>query len=279
MSNATLIYEGMKSFADIKGLIGSQETLFIDFKTTKSIDGKLSDDDKKNFSKAASGFAHQEGGVIVWGIRATKDDNGVDHATKLAPIKNPKVFKQELESYIKIATEPVLDGIINKTIFDNDTSTIGLGYIISFFPRSNTVHRALGKNEHDFYKRHGDGFVSLSTSDIKALFFREIAPDLELFITPHWRCFFNNLLGGFSKNATIYIGFPEKRPETVGWFDEAGNNNFPLGRLVKSGMAGFEKSFMTSPGIVIHPGEELTLFTFAGMSNTDLAKFSYKIFA
>ena len=72
-SNATLYFESLREYKDIQELIGTQENLFVDFKETRGIYGKMHEDDKKNFSKAASGFAHQEGGVIVWGIEARKD--------------------------------------------------------------------------------------------------------------------------------------------------------------------------------------------------------------
>jgi hypothetical protein len=68
MSNASLIYESLRNYADIKGLLGRQEDIFLDFKTRSAKwnkPGFLSDDERRLYSKAASGFAHQEGGVLI----------------------------------------------------------------------------------------------------------------------------------------------------------------------------------------------------------------------
>ena len=50
---------------------------------------KLMDDDRKNYSKALSGFANSDGGVIVWGIGAP--GSGPNERTK-HPIHNVNSF-------------------------------------------------------------------------------------------------------------------------------------------------------------------------------------------
>ena len=174
-SNATLYFESLREYKDIQELIGTQENLFVDFKETRGIYGKMHEDDKKNFSKAASGFAHQEGGVIVWGIEARKDKDGVDQVNGLKPIQDVKIFKQELDDYVKNATEPILDGIDSRIIFENDNAQSNKGFVVSYFPKSYREHRAIYKSKNKelsgFYKRHGAGFSVLTTAEIKALFF------------------------------------------------------------------------------------------------------------
>jgi hypothetical protein len=120
MSNASLIYEGLSNFDDIKGLIGKQEDIFLDFKESRTTNGALLDDDKAHFSKTASGFAHQEGGVLVWGIGARKGEDDVDEAKELKPIGNIRRFLSALNDYIKYSTEPVVDGIQNRLIYESD---------------------------------------------------------------------------------------------------------------------------------------------------------------
>src|SRR6266567_2743333 len=180
MNNASLIFDSLNSFADIRALLGTQEDIFLDFKESYSKTGALLDDDKAHFSKAASGFAHQEGGVLVWGIEARKGANGIDEAVSLKPITSNKRFLSGLNDYVKYSTEPVVDGIQNRVIYENDDESSNKGYAVSLFPKSGSEHRALGKNTSDFYKRHGDSFSPLSTADIRALFFRSSSPDLEL---------------------------------------------------------------------------------------------------
>src|SRR5271157_1661570 len=120
MDNASLIYDSLKNYKDIKALIGTQEDIFLDFKESRTSTGALLDDDKAHFSKAASGFAHQEGGVLVWGIEARKGVDGIDQATNLKPIANIRRLLSDLNDYVKVSTEPVVDGIMNRIIYEND---------------------------------------------------------------------------------------------------------------------------------------------------------------
>ena len=99
MDNASLIYDSLKNYKDIKALIGTQEDIFLDFKESRTSTGALLDDDKAHFSKAASGFAHQQGGVLVWGIEARKGEDGIDEATDLKPISNIKGFLSALNDH------------------------------------------------------------------------------------------------------------------------------------------------------------------------------------
>lgn len=154
LSNAISIYNSLTKYKDIMNLIGKQEGIFLDFKETRTKTGKMLDDDKAHFSKAASGFAHQEGGILVWGIEARKVANDVDQAISLKPIINAKAFYSDLNDYIKYATEPIVDGILHRIIFENDDETKNEGFVVSYFPKSDREHMALGNTSHDFYKRH-----------------------------------------------------------------------------------------------------------------------------
>ena len=97
MNNASLLYEGIESYKDIQELVGKHEDMFLDFKETRSNNGKMLEGDKSNFCKAASGFAHQEGGILVWGIEAREDKaTGVDCAKNLKPVDNVEAFVSDL---------------------------------------------------------------------------------------------------------------------------------------------------------------------------------------
>lgn len=89
-----------------------------------------------HFSKAAGGFAHQEGGVVVWGIEARKDQTGTDQAIALKPIPNVTAFISSLNDYTKYSTEPVVDGIIHKPVFEHDRKAPNKGFAVSYFPKS-----------------------------------------------------------------------------------------------------------------------------------------------
>jgi hypothetical protein len=284
MDNAPLIYDSLKTFAEVKGLIGKQEDIFLDFKESRSTNGVLLDDDKKHFSKAASGFAHQEGGVLVWGIEARKGEDGVDEATELKPIANIKGFLSSLNDYIKYSTEPVVDGIRSRLIYENDDENLNKGYAVTYFPKSGSEHRALGKTRHDFYKRHGDSFVPLSTADIRALFFRSISPDLELKVLPEpggsLRLSLRNRGGGIAKYTSAHIGWT---PNAGGiWYDGEGNNAFKVGAYVYNRQEPYSIQFIANPNVVVHPDEEISILTgpsVFGGQRPKILKIFYRLFA
>jgi hypothetical protein len=284
MNNASLIYDSLRSFADIRALIGMQEDIFLDFKESHGTNGALLEDDKAHFSKAASGFAHQEGGVLVWGIEARKGEGGVDEATELKPIANIKGFLSGLNDYVKYSTEPVVDGMRSRVIYENDDENSNKGFAVTFFPKSGSEHRALGNTKHDFYRRHGDSFVPLSTADIRALFFRSFSPDLELRVAREGgllRFVLYNKGRGVAKYPSVLIGLT---PNVGGqWADGAGNS-FPF----KTGWMEFNRpepytiQFMTNADVVVHPDQEFCILrgpVQMGAQRTEISRVVYRLFA
>ena len=112
MDNASLIFDSLSCYDSITAFIGKQEDIFLDFKESRTSSGALLDDDQAHFSKAASGFAHQQGGMLVWGIEARKDADGIDEATALKP------------DHIKPAAEKAGVGRIGWQTFRHSFSTL-----------------------------------------------------------------------------------------------------------------------------------------------------------
>ncbi|MGH9377924.1 MAG: AlbA family DNA-binding domain-containing protein [Terriglobia bacterium] len=285
MNNASLIYESLNNYSAIVALIGKQEDIFLDFKESRSTNGALLDDDKAHFSKAASGFAHQEGGVLVWGIEARKGSNEIDEAKALKPIANIKKFLAGLNDYIKYSTEPVVDGIQNRIIFENDDQKTNKGYAITFFAKSDAEHRALGNNRSDFYKRHGDSFSPLSTADIRALFFRSFSPDLELRVKggpgeqPH-RFSLYNRGRGVAKFPSMQIGFD--RPVRGLWEVGDGNPKVEIGAIVRVLQGKYALQFIANASLVVHPDQEIYLLAGPysdGVTETVISNIFFRIFA
>lgn len=57
---------------------GQQEHVQLEFKTLNS--PGFNRDDKKNLAELLSGFANSQGGIIIWGVDARRDNQGVDRA-------------------------------------------------------------------------------------------------------------------------------------------------------------------------------------------------------
>ena len=62
-----------------------EENLHLDFKTLSG-PGLSASDDRHNFAKALSGFANSDGGIVVWGVDARKNADGIDCVTELKPV-------------------------------------------------------------------------------------------------------------------------------------------------------------------------------------------------
>src|SRR5689334_6385899 len=85
------------SAEDIERFIadGQEENLHLEFKTVGSADLKRTED-KQNLAKCMSGFANSNGGIIIWGVQANKDTDGVDRATARQHIKPLRLFLSRL---------------------------------------------------------------------------------------------------------------------------------------------------------------------------------------
>ena len=289
MENAILFYQETDCYNNIVELLGKQEEIFLDFKETRTIEGRMLEDDRSTFSKAASGFAHQEGGVLVWGIEAREDPaTEIDCAIDLKPINNVKRFLSDLNKYIKDSTEPAVDGIQHKVIFENDDENSNRGFVVSLFPKSNQVHKALGpgKTRHRFYRRHGDSFVPLdSTADIRALFFRSLSPDLQLNVFPKilkglsvspfgsgvpfgLGFALENRGTGIAKNCSVSVllqGEEQFSWDAQEWFNPEGTYVYIIAQLldnydrVKGKTRSSSRYIKLNPGIVICPEEEIEI--------------------
>jgi len=65
--------------------------------------GELNREDRENLGVALSAFSNSRGGLIVWGVTARKDDDGVDCATALQPIANIDRFKADVTRLVSQA--------------------------------------------------------------------------------------------------------------------------------------------------------------------------------
>jgi hypothetical protein len=209
-----------------------------------------------------------------------------------------KQFKQALEQYVPLATDPILDGVVHKIIFESDSEISNCGFVISYFPRSNRVHRALGGTTNDFYKRHGDSFVPLSTEDIRSLYFRTLAPDLEFItregqrhmmsgsagaqVSCNYKFGLRNCGEGVAKYVSMYVGLTELGPiNSVRVWDGEGSEHFGLGRTVTTDYAYHGQHFILNGDIVIYADETLFLFSMtlqAGGGQLQ-PRFKFKLYA
>lgn len=134
----------------------------------------LHENDRNNLAKAISGFGNSEGGVIVWGVDASRD---MDYADVVArskmPIENVARFISWLEGSISGRTIPAHPGVQNRAI---DTGA-GNGFVLTLIPKSNlTPHQSIYDSR--YYMRAGSAFLPVPHSVLAAMFGRRPQPIL-----------------------------------------------------------------------------------------------------
>ena len=86
MNAPRAIYNGIADVQDILTLKGKEEDLFLEVKRATV---PMSQDDKENLAIALSGFANSAGGVLIFGLVATKKGaDGADVIAKVAPLND-----------------------------------------------------------------------------------------------------------------------------------------------------------------------------------------------
>jgi hypothetical protein len=154
-----------------------EEHLLLDFKRVAR-DDLSRDDDKRNLAKALSGFANSAGGLIVWGVDARKDAEGVDRAVGTEPIPNAARFVSRLNELTGELVTPLVDGVRHRAI--PLAASGASGYAVSLIPPSDAgPHMAKGP-EHRYYKRSGDSFYKMEHFDLEDMFGRRRRPRLVL---------------------------------------------------------------------------------------------------
>src|SRR5215469_16821809 len=110
-----------------------QEHLHLDFKLVTSA-ALAHRDDRKTFATAVSGFANSSGGLIVWGVDARKNQEGIDCVVGLPGITNIDQMIARLNQLTGEAVEPSAGGIVHRAIH----GTGDRGFAVSKVPESDS---------------------------------------------------------------------------------------------------------------------------------------------
>lgn len=157
---------------------GCREDLHLDFKRKSNpYVPSLNEDDRRNYSRALSGFANSDSGLIIWGVGAP----GVGTAERSKhPIRSVKAFAEFLDSYISRLVSPPIMSASNHVIFEDEEKDIG--YVASYIPKSDRApHRAEAEGSKHYYKRYGESFKIAEHYELEYMFGRRLAPDLQVF--------------------------------------------------------------------------------------------------
>jgi hypothetical protein len=166
----------IESYVELK----QEEHLHLDFTTLKNAELTIRDD-KLNIARCISGFANSSGGIIVWGIDARKNSDGIDCATKVVELRKPAVLVSRLNTLSGEATSPIIDGIRHKPIVNYKS---GGGVVATFVPETDGGPFMALLGEQRYYKRSGDSFYQMEHFDLEDMFGRRQKPNLEMIIQP-----------------------------------------------------------------------------------------------
>lgn len=153
-----------------------EEHLHLDFKLVKS-PSLTSSDDRRNLAAALSGFANSAGGLIIWGVEARKNAEGVDCAGSLAPLEQVQLLVTRLNSLTGEATDPGIDGVRHRSIEIGG----GRGFAATMVPESETGPHMAKLGDNRYYRRIGDRFYRMEHYDIADMFGRRRKPKLIVF--------------------------------------------------------------------------------------------------
>jgi hypothetical protein len=169
-----IIFDRLQSdgLATLQELVAvrQEENLYIDFKL-KENPGRtgLTDDDKRNLGKALSGFSNSDGGVLIWGIDASKGADNIDCAQGLSPISNLAQFERNIKSLIPTSLMPANTDIEVFSVLK--AAGTDVGFLVLKVGRSHRrPHRSEIKGDKRYYRRVGDNFFLLEHYELEDMF-------------------------------------------------------------------------------------------------------------
>ncbi len=173
-NDLTSYFHSIKSEDDLKRMITDhvKEDLYLEFKQKHDRrHAQLEDDDKFNFSRALSGFANSDGGILIWGVETYKRD---ESARSLKPVTDVDGFIRSLKSSLLNTVQPFVDNVLIEKIPTDASEQIG--FVKCLIPQSDkTPHRAM-LAEREYYKRSTEGFYRLEHFDLEDMFGRRQKP-------------------------------------------------------------------------------------------------------
>jgi hypothetical protein len=158
----------------------AQETVQLDFKLKDNqTNGELSKRDRQTLGPALSALANSAGGLLIWGIEAKRDTNGVDAAQRKVPIPQLARFWSEVARAVGELLMPRHDGIEIEAI--DDPVVPDTGYLAIWVDRSDRrPHRSEATDDKRYYKRAGDSSFAMEHYDIEDAFNRTAPTEVRL---------------------------------------------------------------------------------------------------
>jgi Putative DNA-binding domain len=160
------------------------ETLQLEFKSSNDRepwirDKRLTDVAKKVLGKALSGVANSAGGILVLGLDARRDEDGVDAAADLRPFQQLRLLETLITQAVSDLLQPKHSTIRVASIPSYTASDTG--FVVIDIPRSERrPHRSEASGQKQYFKRTAGATFPMEHYDIEDAFRRQTTPDLIL---------------------------------------------------------------------------------------------------
>ena len=269
METAKLLFEKLTLGYIEQEMIGKQfENSYLECKQkTRNEISETDLKDESNYAKALSGFANTSSGVLIFGLKANKE-NDVDFINDIVPITDVQKFESRLRELESRVVERPINGVEYRSILTSE----GEGIVAVYIPQSDWLpHRST--KDSKFYIRAGGTFQSIDLNLVEDLFFRRrLRPKLELSVNVREKdnitvSVINNGQG-CAKNLYIVIKYPTTI--RLSGFEIDGNTRLTSFVHINEyrGERGRFLSFRNGTNLVIHPDSEMPLLSLQRGSNT-----------
>lgn len=141
------------------------------------------DKDKAHFGRCASGFANTGGGILIWGVSAERDADGVDRVTSTPGVSRPDHLLAYLWQVTPTVVAPPVVGIEHRLVRGRN----GPSFVATYIPESTGgphMCMAKGKFTHKYFLRAGSSFEPMLHQQVADMFGRRVRPELALKVLP-----------------------------------------------------------------------------------------------
>jgi hypothetical protein len=160
------------------------ENLFLDYKRSATAPGDpgLHRNDRENLSKALSGFANSEGGLLIWGVDARREAATQREVTNKAPVAQAAGFRTLVEGALSGESIPALS---NTRVLHILEGAGPAGYVAVLIPRS-LIGPIRATRSDRYHLRSGSSFGIVPHGVLAGMFGRSPQPIIQPNFVAHF---------------------------------------------------------------------------------------------
>ncbi|MFK3648017.1 helix-turn-helix domain-containing protein [Lysobacter enzymogenes] len=181
MERARELFERLEidGLAALERLLAEEEpeSLFLDYKRSATLEGDpgLHRNDRENLSKALSGFANSEGGLLIWGVDARREAGGQREVTNKVPVPQAAAFRTLVEGALSGESIPALS---NARVLHILEGAGPAGYVAVLIPQS-LIGPIRATRTDKYHLRSGSSFGIVPHGVLAGMFGRSPQPIIQ----------------------------------------------------------------------------------------------------